>query len=165
DAASAIERKMLEQWIETNRPEAISPASCEIVAIPPSRGRRRPRAVDPRLEAILAVGDDPLLAPLRMAWLAPEKDGDRRVGFRDLLTLGDPRDPGLLRQWWVKRRHADRYRVVVAEPAPASALRARWKEAGADSTGNLAEFVVRQAKLALERAERRLRGARYKVPR
>jgi glycerol-3-phosphate O-acyltransferase len=165
DAASAIERRMLEQWIETNRPEAISPASCEIVAIPPSRGGGKMRAVDPRLEAILAVGDDPLLAPLRVAWLAPDKGGVRRVGFRDLLTLGDPRDPGIVRQWWVKRRHPDRYRVVVAEPAPASVLRARWKQAGADSTQNLADFVVRQAKLALERAERRLRGARYKVPR
>lgn len=64
------------------------------------------------------------------------------------------------------RRHPDRHRVVVAEPAPVSLLRERWQRSGgADSTQGLAEFVVRQAQLALERAERRLRGARYKVPR
>ena len=33
------------------------------------------------------------------------------------------------------------------------------------ATVGLAEFVARQAALALERAERKLRGARYKVPR
>src|SRR5262249_39291483 len=93
-----------------------------------------------------------------------EKDGQRVVRFSDLVTLGDPRDPGWLRQAWLQG-DSDRYRVVVAEPAPATTLRERWKEGGADSTSSLAEFVVRQAQLALERAERRLRGSRYKVPR
>jgi glycerol-3-phosphate O-acyltransferase len=164
DASSAIERRILERWIETNRPEGISPASCEVIHIPPSR-RRRANRLDPRLEGCLAVGGDPLLAPLRVAWLPPVTGGIREARFRDLLTLGDPRDPGALRQAWLLRRDPERHRVVVAEPAPASALRARWKETGGDSTQSLAEFVVRQAHLALERAERRLRGARYKVPR
>ena len=53
-------------------------------------------------------------------------------------------------------------------PAHASALRERWATAaGADfaATIGLPEYVARQAALALDRAERRLRGARYKVPR
>ncbi len=162
DAASSIERGLLEQWIEAHRPESISPSSCEWIAIPSSRRGRG--AADRRLEECLAVGDDPLLAPLRIAWLPPEKDGSREVRFSDLVTLGDPRDPGLVRQTWL-RRNPDRYRVVVAEPAPASVLRGRWQREGADSTLSLTEFVVRQAHLALERAERRLRGSRYKVPR
>ena len=166
DASSAIERRILERWIESHRPEGLSPASCERIGIPPSRRRRRAGKLDPQLEASLAVGDDPILAPLRVAWLPPEKDGVREVRFSDLLTVGDPRDPGVLRQAWLVRRDPDRYRVVIAEPAPATALRARWSRAGgADSTQSLAEFVVRQAQLALERAERRLRGSRYKVPR
>ncbi|HJQ84330.1 MAG TPA: glycerol-3-phosphate 1-O-acyltransferase, partial [Candidatus Binatia bacterium] len=51
---------------------------------------------------------------------------------------------------------------------PASELRERWRRAGgADvaQTAGLPDFVARQAALALDRAERRLRGARYKVPR
>jgi glycerol-3-phosphate O-acyltransferase len=164
DAATSIERRLLDQWIDVHRPEAISPASCERIAIPSSRRGRGNGSVDRRLEACLAVGDDPLLAPLRIAWLPPEKNGQREVRFSDVVTFGDPRDPGLIRQAWL-RHDSDRYRVVVAEPAPASALRARWKRGGVDSTLSLVDFVVRQAQLALERAERRLRGSRYKVPR
>ena len=66
------------------------------------------------------------------------------------------------------RRHRDRCRILAGEPAPVSELRRRWREAvGADShlIAGLPEFVCRQAALALERSERRLRGARYKVPR
>src|SRR5262249_37388557 len=85
----------------------------------------------------------------------------------DLLTFGDPRDPGAMRQAWVQRRHPERSRVVVGEPAPLSDLRRRWQQAGTDAaqTTGLAEFVARQATLALDRAERRLRRTRYKVPR
>src|SRR5439155_1702493 len=80
----------------------------------------------------------------------------------------DPRAPGRLRQARVLRRNPHRCRIVVGEPAPASELRERWRRAsGADvaHTAGLPDFVARQAALALERAERRLRGARYKVPR
>ena len=166
DASSRAEQKVLERWVEDNRPEAISPGTCERISIPPSRRPRRRATVDSRLDAALAAGDDPLLAPLRVAWLPESKDGARAIGFSDLLALGDPRDPGALRQAWMLRYHPDRHVVVVAEPAPASVLRDRWKNlGGADSTQSLSEFVARQAQLALERAERRLRGSRYKVPR
>src|SRR6516165_4024281 len=37
DAATSIERRLLDQWIDVHRPEAISPASCERIAIPSSR--------------------------------------------------------------------------------------------------------------------------------
>src|SRR5206468_3357712 len=155
------------QWIVRARPSGVTPAGYDVVAIPPSR-RRRAGRVDPRLEATLATGDDPLLAPLRVAWLPPEGDGARAARLSRLLAVGDPRDPGRLRQAQVLRRHPDRCRVVVAEPAPASELRERWRRTGGTDVGHtagLSEFVARQAALALDRAERRLRGARYKVPR
>lgn len=165
DAASALEERLLREWIERRRPEGAPPA--EALAIPSSRRRRR-RRVDGRLEPLLATGGDPLLAPLRVVWLARERGGKREVRAADLLRLGDPRDPSRLREHYTLRAHPDRVAVVAGEPAPASELRARWREAGgADAalTLGLRDFVVRQAHLALERAERRLRGARYKVPR
>jgi glycerol-3-phosphate O-acyltransferase len=166
DAASAYERRLLEDWIARTRPAHVPPGEVESIPIPPSRrGRRR---LDPRLEARLATGDDPLLAPVRVAWDPGNVDGKREARFSDLLTLGDPRDPGPIRQRWVRRRYPERCRIVVGEPAPISDLRARWRRAGghdAAHTIGLAEFVARQAALACERAERRLRGARYKVPR
>jgi glycerol-3-phosphate O-acyltransferase len=168
DASSKLERRVLEQWIEQARPPGITSSGYDLVSIPPSRSGR-PGRLDPRLEATLAMGDDPLLAPLRVAWLPTSNgNGVQAARLSSLFKLGDPRDPGRLRQAQVLRRHPDRCRVVVAEPAPASALRQRWRKAsGADarSTAGLGDFVARQAALALDRAERRLRGARYKVPR
>jgi glycerol-3-phosphate O-acyltransferase len=124
--------------------------------------------LDPRLEAALAIGDNPVMAPLRVAWFPKRRGGVHVARPRDLLSFGDPRDPGRLRQSWVLRRDPSRCRIVAGEPAPASELRARWRQlAGptAAETIGLAEFVARQAALALERAERQLRGAHYKVPR
>jgi glycerol-3-phosphate O-acyltransferase len=167
DAASRLERRRLGAWIEAARPPECEASRVEAIPIPPTRRRRRAR-LDPRLEARLAAGDDPLLVPLRVAWLPPRRDGSAGVGLRDLLLLGDPRDPGPLRQAFVLAREPGRCRVVAGEPARLSELRERWRRRGgadASHTAGLAEFVARQAALALERTERRLRGARYKVPR
>lgn len=167
DASSGLEARILEAWIERNRPDGLDPRSHESIRIPATR-RRRGRSSLEALDACLAAGEEVLLAPLRVAWLPKKRGGTRTVRLSDLLRFGDPRDPGRLRQAWILRRHPDRCRIVAGEPAPASEVRHRWRRAGgadvAQTTG-LAEFVARQAALALERAERRLRGNRYKVPR
>ncbi|MDG2336031.1 MAG: glycerol-3-phosphate 1-O-acyltransferase [Myxococcota bacterium] len=167
DVATAFEDKLLRRWIAENDPGTAGDGEpLTILGIPSSR-RSRGR-VDPRLESTLAAGDDLVLAPLRVAWFPAVRDGRRRARLSDLLTLGDPRDPGRLRARWVHATHSDRWRIVVGEPATASELKARWHspdQAAAGATQGLAEFVARQAALALERGERRLRGARYKVPR
>jgi glycerol-3-phosphate O-acyltransferase len=167
DVSSALERRLIEAWIERRRPAELAASACEVIEIPPTRRRGR-RVSFTALDEALAAGDDVLLAPMRVAWLARERDGVRAVRFSDLLRFGDPRDPGRLRQWWILRREPDRCRIVAGEPAPAPELRERWRSAGGtdvEQTTGLAEFVARQAALALERSERRLRGARYKVPR
>ena len=166
DASSELEARILEAWIDRNRPPALAVDAGEAIRLPPSR-RPRQASLSP-LDACLAAGSDVLLAPLRVAWLAKKHNGRRSVRLADLLTFGDPRDPGPLRQRWILRTEPDRCRIVAGEPAPASELRARWGRAGgadAAQTRGLAEFVARQAALALERGERRLRGNRYKVPR
>jgi len=164
DVSSRLERRVLESWIERHRDRA-GAAGYEVATIPPSRRRRMTQ--DGRLEACVASEGDPLLAPMRVAWEREKVAGVRENPVRELLTVGDPRDPGRLRQAMILRRHPERCLIVAGEPAPLSALRERWRTAGgadpAQTTG-LAEFVWRQAALALERAERRLRGARYKVP-
>ncbi|HVP30330.1 MAG TPA: glycerol-3-phosphate 1-O-acyltransferase [Myxococcota bacterium] len=168
DASSGLERRLLEGWLRRKRPETTAPGDYEVIQLPPSRRSSRRSRVDPRLQPALAAGDDPLLVPLRVAWLPALRDGTRAVRLSDLLTFGDPRDPGAARQAWVLRLHPDRCRILGAEPAPVSELRRRWRDAGATDAhliAGLPEFVCRQATLALERAERRLRGARYKVPR
>jgi glycerol-3-phosphate O-acyltransferase len=167
DASSPLERRLLEEWVSRQHPVDRPPGRVRLIAIPPTRRPDRSE-LDPGLEALLAGDEDPLLAPVRVAWLAPRRGEVRVVRLRDLMTFGDPRDPGRLHQRVIKSRHPDRCVVVAGDPARASNLRARWSEAcGRDggATAGLPEFVARQAALALERAERRIRGARYKVPR
>jgi len=170
DASSRVEVRILQQWIDEHH--APSEIPWDVVPIPPSRrrrrrGRRRRSRPDPRLEAVLTAPDDAMLTPLRVAWLPePPKGGPRRQFLR-LLLLGDARDPGYVRQAMAAGRPG-RCQVVAGEAAPVSELRARWRSGGGadrEATGGLADFVTRQAALALERAERRMRGLRYKVPR
>lgn len=164
DAASSLEEKLLRDWIARQRPQGSQ--DVDALTIPASR-RRRGR-LDPKLETVLATGENPLLAPLRVVWLPRVRDGRRAARFSDLLRLGDPRDPGRLRERWVLSREPERCRIVAGEPAPAAELRGRWRDAcdtDASQTAGVAEFVALQAALALERAERSVRGARYKVPR
>ena len=168
DAASRVERRLIERWLEANRPPEHSSELVELISIPPSRRRRTPRDPDPQLDEALSAPGDPLMAPLRVIWRAPLRDGKRSVSFLGLLTAGDPRDPNWIRQAWVWRRDPERCVIIAGEPALASNLRSRWTDAcGGNSaeTLGLAEFITQKASLALERAERRIRGARYKVPR
>ncbi|MFQ5948242.1 MAG: glycerol-3-phosphate 1-O-acyltransferase [Acidimicrobiia bacterium] len=169
DASSDLERRLLIDWIERHRPDGLMPGAVEVASIPPSRRRRGGRtAVTRRLTRVLEDRDDPLLAPLRVVWLAEDREGERSARLSDLLKFGDPRDPGRVRQEWILRRHPDRVGIVAGEPAPASALRDRWQAAqtkSPDHRSEFPEFVALQAALSLERAERHLRGDRYKVPR
>src|SRR4029077_10607527 len=140
----------------------------ETVSIPPSRRRRRRAPDRAPLEGALAAPDDPLLTPLRVAWLPPPRSGGPLRRLVKLVVAGDPRDPTRWRQRWVARSHPERVQVVLADAAPVSELRARWRTAsgaGFAETMGLADFVVRQAALALEGAERRLGGLRYRVRR
>lgn len=50
----------------------------------------------------LDQGDDLTLSPLRVAWLAEERDGDRAVHLRDVLR-GDPRKPSQRRKRALKK--------------------------------------------------------------
>src|SRR5262245_18041571 len=125
DASSTLEQRLLEDWVAAHRPAGVAPAAVEMVAIPPSRRSGRAR-LDGRLEASLATDDDPLLAPLRVAWMPAHRNGSRDMRLVDLLA-GDPRDPGRLRQAQVLRRHPDRCRIVAGDPAPVSDLRTRWQ--------------------------------------
>ncbi len=159
DASTKLERKLLEAWIGRNRPPD---AAVESICIPASRRRRQGCRIDPGLEARMEDGDDPVLVPLRIAWLAPRRDGTRSVRLADLLKLGDPRDPDLLRQYLILARAPDRCQILVGRPASSSELITGWR-AGVESS-SLSGFVARRAWLALERAERRVRGNRYKVP-
>jgi glycerol-3-phosphate O-acyltransferase len=155
-ADSPVERDLIERWVAEFGPDSGEPG--DAVDVIDLRGQQ--------LAERLRAGDDPLLVPVRISWLPKERDGKREAGWRDLLALRDPRRPHRFSQSRIAGRDANRYRVVVGEPARASDLRRRFVERGGHPDSHaLPAFVVRQATLALERAERAVIGDRYKVPR
>ena len=165
DAHRRVEARMLHDWIAT-QPRDTSGGGALSVALSGERGRGSRRASASDLSDCLATEDDPLLVPLRVAWLSSEDTGFG--GLYRLLFFGDPHDPGPLRKRWIRRMRPESVRVIVGDPATLSELRGRWQRLGGTDraeTSGLAEFVARQAALALDRAERRIRGMRYKVPR
>jgi len=165
EAVGSLELRILDGWIERHRPPEVDPGDVRVALLPQTRRRRR--RLDPRLTAYLEGDADPLLVPLRIAWLPPLRHGRRTAAFRDLVSLGDPRDPPPIRQTIVYRTRPDRCRIIEGIPSRASALRTAWEDpAGRPrrSGTSLPEFVAKRAWLTLERAERSLRGSRYKVP-
>ena len=159
DASSRLERRFIESWIarhSNGRPH-------DLLWLPPSRRPRGPRRLDPRLEHRLRENDDALLVPLRVAWFPPERMGKRSVTLMDLLKFGDPRDPDALRQYLTLSGSPDRCRLIMGQPASINEL--LEIHLASVETRTPGEFVSHRAWLALERAERRQRGNRYKVPR
>ena len=107
-------------------------------------------------------GEDTRLVPVRVAWLPEERGGRRAARLHDVLPGQDPYHPSERQQRRILARQPGRAAVLVGEPATVGSLRQRWAETtgGDDFPG----YVARRATLALDRAEYRLRGPRYKTP-
>ncbi len=166
DASSTLEADLIADWIVASTGSLTDPI--DIIALPPSRRQRRLSVADLAIGERLSGEDDPLCIPIRVAWLAKERDGVRRVRISDMFKPGDPRDPNMFMQRLILTKHPDRCRIIVGEPARASQLKMRWRAPTGRGTADgttLGEFVALQAWMALERAERLVRGLRYKVPR
>ncbi len=111
----------------------------------------------------LLDGDgDVRLVPVRVAWLPEEHGGLRVARVADLRPGHDPYHPGERQQQRILARQPGRAVVLAGEPATLGSLRQRWAETTDDD--DFAAYVARRAKLALDRAEYRLRGPRYKTP-
>jgi glycerol-3-phosphate O-acyltransferase len=114
---------------------------------------------------VLDRGDDTVLVPVRVAWLPEEHAGRRAARLADLVPGRDPYRPSVRQQQRILARQRGRARVLAGEPATIGALRERWTEAtGGDDPDDFGSYVARRATLALDRAEYRLRGPRYKTP-
>ncbi|MGW0179851.1 glycerol-3-phosphate 1-O-acyltransferase [Nocardia sp. NPDC003345] len=161
DSASGTERALIGRWL------ADGGIAAELgVDAPVTQLDLDAAAIAGRLTA---RADDPLVVPVRVLWLPPERDGVRRVTFGDMALLTNPRRPNRLAQRRLVATAPDRHLILTGAPARLSELRANNPEAAAlQRTGAAEPFaraVVRAAVLALERAERTVIGDRYKVPR
>ncbi|UGT59768.1 glycerol-3-phosphate 1-O-acyltransferase [Nocardia asteroides] len=160
DSASAVERELIGEWIAAGGLAAEAGSAAPVTQIDLDAGAIATRLAGRR--------DDPLVVPVRVIWLPPERDGVRRVTFTDLALLTNPRKPNRLVQRKLLGSSPERHRVLTGQPAYLSELRLNNPEAAAlHRTGQSEPFaraVVRAAVVALERAERSVIGDRYKVP-
>jgi glycerol-3-phosphate O-acyltransferase len=109
--------------------------------------------------------DDTALLPVRVAWLPEERSGRRVARLADMLPGRDPYRPGERQQQRILARQPGRAVVLAGGPATIGSLRARWaRDSGGDDPDDFGGYVARRATLALDRAEYRLRGPRYKTP-
>jgi glycerol-3-phosphate O-acyltransferase len=165
DASSRLEKEMLGAWVERHRPAEVE---ATLLRLAPSRRRRPGQRSDHRLERLLRARDDTYVIPLRVVWSPTSRRGTstdperRTASWGDVLKLGDPRDPDALRQRVILARWPDRVTIITGRGATAERLIA--DHAAAVEVAPLGDFTTRRAWLALEKAERALRGNRYKVP-
>ncbi len=164
DARNGVERRILLDWIHsTSGDDEPVWASLDIE----DGDHALPVEV---LQARLGGAPSRLVVPLRVAWRIPNFDRDRALKFRHLI-FGDPRHPGPLRSRLILLRDRRRAQILVGEAATLDMLRTRFcaQTGGGDGEGTdspeFAGFVARQAALALDVAERGIRGTRYQVPR
>ncbi len=144
--------------------QAATPTEARLIRerIAASGGTERPPVNVERIPASVLSGDDTQLVPVRVAWLPEEHGGRRAARLHDVLPGHDPYHPSERQQRRILARQPGRAAVLVGEPATVGSLRRRW----AETTGgdDFAGYVARRATLALDQAEYRLRGPRYKTP-
>lgn len=165
DCRTATERQFIERWVVQTRPPGTDPAQVSFLNLParPEDLKSFTQQLAPHLSDASAV-----LAPVRIAWLPRELQGERIARISDLLMLRDPRKPREKLQIRILQTEPERCRLVAAQPATVANLNDRAKAASDADISNaegFADFVDRQAHLALERGEYRLIGRRYKMPR
>ncbi|MEH6660964.1 MAG: glycerol-3-phosphate 1-O-acyltransferase [Parasphingorhabdus sp.] len=166
DARNGVERRYLLNWIQTSMPDAGSGEKLNWVSLPISDERAKMRLG--RLEEKLKESPNTLVVPVRIAWRIPNFEKSRAVKMRHVI-FGDPRNPGAFRARSILLRNKRRAQCLIGQPATIGELEQNFAELSKDydqtDTTEFAAFVVRQAGLVLDIAERGLRGRRYKVPR
>ncbi|MBA3939781.1 MAG: glycerol-3-phosphate acyltransferase [Sphingopyxis sp.] len=168
DARNGVERGILLDWIHATFDDPGGDREPQWASLDIEDGDHA-LPVDV-LQARLGGAASRQVVPLRVAWRIPNFDRDRALKFRHLI-FGDPRHPGPLRARLILMRDRRRAQILVGEAATLDNLRDRFcaQTGGGDGEGadspEFAGFVARQAALALDVAERGIRGTRYKVPR
>ncbi len=164
DADHSVEEKLLNDWLTSTKLEhGCDIADTRVVV---------PIAHDPeniptkKLAEHLAQSNNRLLVPIRILWKTKLDNIDGKPRLRDLIT-GNPRKPNSRKARSILDKDASRAIPIMGKPETYSTLKSQFEERRRNALvdKNLSDFIAGQASLALEVAERRLRGSRYKVPR
>ncbi|MEM9397092.1 MAG: glycerol-3-phosphate 1-O-acyltransferase [Pseudomonadota bacterium] len=164
DAAHSVERQLLEEFLAQKVSELSIRATVHTSEVSIVNDPEDP-SVD-SLTDYLTLPNDTLVLPLRVVWSTSLAEKSTRPRARDLL-FGNRRRPSPRRAKRILAQNPARIVCIAGAPATLAALRERKERLqGVTSEDDaLASFIALQAGLALDVAERRLQGSRYKVPR
>ena len=135
DAASEYEANLLRRWLakQVHEPETVRIKS----------SRRRRAGLSENLAGVLEGAGQLYFVPVRVVWMAPDKDGRRSVGWSDAFKPGDPRDPRGLRARLIRTFRPSRVRLVAATGAGRDELSSAYAESG--EVDGLVPFITRRA--------------------
>jgi glycerol-3-phosphate O-acyltransferase len=164
DVAHGVEQSELERFLHASVSEHAIAADVKECLLPIARDPENPPVAN-LLPMLSLPGDTPIL-PLRVVWRTSLQEKSTRPRPRDLL-FGNPRRPSPGQARRILRQNPERAVCVAGEPATIDQLRDRLRQLRGSEPDDqaLASFIAGQAGLALDVAERRLQGSRYKVPR
>ncbi len=164
DAEHDVEERLLLQWLNNTKAQIGFAGSVSHCVVPIAHD---PEDIPTQgLQMALQVSEETLVVPVRVVWKTTLDEIDGKPRLRDLLR-GNPRRPNKAKAQRILDADPSRAHCILGKPATVGDLSERYAQrreiAPVDS--DLADYVAEQASLALEVAERRLRGGRYKVPR
>lgn len=164
DADHQVEEQLLLDWIKTTQQSAGFQGAVNHVIVPIAHDPEDISIDD--LQPALNLADETLVVPIRVVWKTALDRTSDKPRLRDLL-LGNPRRPNQRLARRILKSDPSRAVCIAGKPATLAELQERFTERQKNVSvdRNLADYVAGQASLALEVAERRLRGSRYKVPR
>ncbi|MGQ0623823.1 MAG: glycerol-3-phosphate 1-O-acyltransferase [Sporichthyaceae bacterium] len=143
DPRTRTERKLIDEWVaSTHRSSPVLEARGDWT--------------------VTDYPDATLVLPVRVTWIDVPAPSRRPS---EMLAHLSPRRPWSVLQPALIRRVPGRANVVKGEGATIGELRARFDAETGPAGTSLETFVARAATVACDRAERRLIGDRYKVPR
>ena len=168
DADNRVEQGLLERWLKSTRQSSGADGTDSDHLVLPILHGRKGRIDSGPLQDKLDKGGNTRIVPLRVVWLPVKSARQSAPRLRDLI-LGDPRHPGSFSAQMILRTNPDRARCMAGASATIDELLKDFSNLKSgndtDAAEDFAAFVIRRAGLALDVAERRFQGIRYKVPR
>ena len=157
--SSKAEFDLLNDWLQAQR-RAHPDTKVEVLRLP--HGDPNPELVSELVDQLNA-GEDRTVVPVRVFWVPGGLP--TRVKLAGLISGRDTYRPPEMLQRAILKKNPSRARIVAGEPATVSELRQQWRENTVGATPrDFAQFVLRRAKLAIERIELHLLGPEYKSP-
>lgn len=164
DASHRVEEAQLLDWLTEQKVHSNFEGHSSHVLVPIAKNPEK--VATQKLAMALNVPMNTLLVPVRVVWMTSLDEKGNTPRLRDLLR-GNPRQPSAAQARALLRRSPEKAVCIAAKPATMQELLDKLERRNNSSASEteLTEFIANQASLALEVAERRLRGTRYKTPR